>query len=94
MDDSLLKLEVENLRELLRLKDLNNDLLESNFFLMNRMIQEYRKEGRAPPVEFEALLGRVRQILREIQSKSRLSNRQVTQRRTTEDETEPEIDSS
>lgn len=67
MDDSLLKLEVENLRELLRLKDLNNELLEVNYNFMNRLIQEYRKERKTIPVEIEAMLGKIKQILQEIQ---------------------------
>ncbi|NIP61415.1 MAG: hypothetical protein GWN01_00460 [Nitrosopumilaceae archaeon] len=61
-DDSLLKLEVQNLKELLRLKDLNNELLEIHYSLLERLVKLYKKEGRIIEPEIEALLERTRHI--------------------------------
>ena len=66
MDDSLLKLEVENLKELLRLKDLNNDLYEINTALLDKLIKLFEKYNDTLDVETVSLFGRANQILRDI----------------------------
>ena len=66
MDDSLLKLEVDNLRELLRLKDLNNDLYEMNTALLSKLVKLLERYHDNLDPETIALLGRANQILRDI----------------------------
>jgi len=74
MNDSILELEVENLRELLRLKNINKELLDANHNLMIRLISECAKNGLFVEPEIEALLTRVRQIIEGIST----SNRDLT----------------
>jgi predicted nucleic acid-binding Zn ribbon protein len=66
MNDSILELEVENLRELLRLKNINKELLDANHNLLTRLVQECDKNGVILAPEIEALVLRVKQIIREI----------------------------
>lgn len=70
MNDSILELEVENLRELLRLKNINKELLDSNHNLLTRLIHEYEKKGLVLEPEIEALVLRVKQVIREINPQS------------------------
>jgi hypothetical protein len=60
MDDSILSLEVENLRELLRLKSLNDRLLDANQNLLSRLV----KSGLPLDPETESLILEVRKTLR------------------------------
>lgn len=63
VDDSLLELEVQNLKELLRINSLNEKLLDANHNLMLRIIQKYRI-----PIDAEtlALLSETKRVLHEI----------------------------
>lgn len=64
MDDSLLSLEVENLRELLRLKGLNDRLLDANHNLLLRLIGANQKRGLPLDPEMLALVSEVSKTLR------------------------------
>ena len=66
MNDSLLKLEIDNLKELMRLKYLNIDLYEINTALLSRLAKLLDKHHDNLDSETIALLGRADQILRDI----------------------------
>ena len=68
MEDNLLKLEIDNLKELLRLKGLNDELLEANYLLLDRLVKIHQIEGRVMEPEITAMLGRIKQILRDMKT--------------------------
>jgi len=80
MNDSLLSLEVENLRELLRLKALNDRLLDANHNLLVRLVNLSGKSGISLDAETLALVSEVRSVLRQIGHPSDESLREKTRR--------------
>ncbi len=68
MDDSILKLELENLRELLRLKNFNNELLDANHNLLTRLVQLSESVKLPIDIETQGLLASVRHILDQIRN--------------------------
>lgn len=62
-----MELELENVRELYRLNNLNKELLDANYNLLLRLFQNYRQYGiLIDKPEIESLLLTVRRILHEI----------------------------
>lgn len=78
MDDSLLHLEIENLRELLRLKNLNKQLLDANYTLLTKLIEKHEKDGSPIEANIQTLLADVKRVLFEINP----INRQLTGKNT------------
>lgn len=80
MNEDLLRLEVENLSELFRLKDINKKLLDANYNLLTRLVHECEIHKVPIQPEIEALFVQVRQILNEFDNNRDLTGEKNNRR--------------